>query len=763
MKKQKEIKILGSEVEAVRKLPDVYIGALGNKGFINMIREIIQNCFDEQMKGNNTNPFIRCSYDEITHIVSVEDFGQGIPYHQQALVFSKLHSSSNYDKEEGSGEYSSGKNGMGATITNFLSKAFVVESFRVDEPKAHRVSFVEGELTKEEDFPNKDKRTGLRTVFQPSDMMGDITVTSDDVYNLIWKIIKLCKIGTKVEYTFTKKSGKSSTVMIENNRGIYEILDMICPKSLVAPIYMTYDNGTMKADILLTYDAKDINDQVIMSFGNTCPTDGGTHVDGFSAALIKYFKNYMNKIFLVNNRKKLVVNNTDICTGLRAVVSVYHIKPLFSGQSKEVFSKEDMKPFVAEVVANGLNEWAAAYPADLQKIATYIKNVCEIRSKQDTEKVKMADSYKTSVISGLPDKYIKPNKKGYFELIICEGDSAAAGMQNNRNKDCQGIFPIRGKMPNPYTTPTKKYFENEEVAGICKLCGYDKYQKNFDPNKFKPDKVIIAADADADADHIKCLVLGFFLRYMPFAVEAGKIYTAIPPLYGVEIGGKMNFYATEEQYAEYITKEFSKKYSIYVSGQKKPMTKEQIIKLLVDNKDYRDILESAADNHAVEPELLEFLLINKDLPQKQLESKLKKVYRFMTTEKRNNTIIVTGAYNGSIKSVFMNQNLFNDCAKVLNFIRSNSSMKFVVDGYEASLYQLMMLFKKFTPDKVTRYKGLGEMPPTLLGSSTIIPGMGRTIRQYTSEDAESDFVHISGLQANKSVFLNMEITASDLK
>ena len=140
--KQKEIRILNDEVEAVRKLPDVYIGALGNHGYLNMYREILQNSLDEIIKGNTLDKNITVSFDSRSKICIIEDHGQGIALDMLAPVFSVLHSSSNYDKVEGSGDYSSGKNGMGATITNFLSKFFIVESYRMDG-SAGKVEFEE--------------------------------------------------------------------------------------------------------------------------------------------------------------------------------------------------------------------------------------------------------------------------------------------------------------------------------------------------------------------------------------------------------------------------------------------------------------------------------------------------------------------------------------------------------------------------------------------------------------------------------------------
>lgn len=333
--KQDEIKFLDTEVQAVRQLPDVYIGALGNHGFVNMCREIIQNCLDEIIKGNTLDKNIIVSYDARSHVVITEDNGQAIPIDLLAKVFYKLHSSSNYDKEEGSGKYSSGKNGMGATITNFLSKFFIVESYRMDGT-AGRVEFEEGVLVKEKKIKCPKGKHGLITTFAPSDMMGNITVEPEEIAQLIWKIVHLCKVGTKVVFNSIDSNGRKNRVVIENKNGIYEMLNNVVDKRVIEPIYFTQDNGTMKVEVLLTYDLGNMDgDPKILGFANMCPTDGGTHIDGFLDAVVKYFRNYMNKIYLANN-KKLTVTAQDIRTSLCAVVSVFHINGLFTGVEIQV-------------------------------------------------------------------------------------------------------------------------------------------------------------------------------------------------------------------------------------------------------------------------------------------------------------------------------------------------------------------------------------------------------------------------------------------
>lgn len=752
-KQQKEIQVIDDPVVAVRKLPDVYIGALGNAGYLNMYREIIQNSLDEIIKGNTLDKNIIISFDERTHTCIVEDNGQGIEINMLIPVFSILHSSSNYDKKEGSGEYSSGKNGMGATITNYLSKFFVVESYRPNG-EAAKVEFEEGKINSKglQIIKPKNGKHGLITTFAPSDMMGQITVTKEEVYNLTWLISHLCSIGTTITFNAIDKMGRASKTIIKNNNGIYEMFDTICEKKVFNPIYYTEDNGTMKVEVLFSYDIANMDDPKILGFANMCPAHLGTHIDGYLDAIIKYFRDYMNKIYLVNN-KKLQVNAQDIRTGLRAVVSVFHVAPMFSGQSKEFFSKEDMKPYIHQVTLRALDNWAKNNPNELQKISKYLKEVCEIRMKSDNEKVKMSDKYTTSVVSGMPAKYKKPNGKGPFELWIVEGDSCASAMENNRNKATQAIFPIRGKLINGFTTPTKRFFENEEVASIFKICGYNGYQKKFDPAQFKPEKVVISTDADADGSHIQCLLFGLFLRYLPFVIQEGKLYCSTPPLYGVSLGkNKMKFFANNIEYVEYVQSVFCKENTIAnIKG--KAYTKQQITKILYDNIDYVKYINHVCSTYAIDPVLLEFILYNLNLgiETAKFKSVIQKQFKFVKVTNENGVIMIRGLVGSRYQTVFCNQRMFADCYKLIEMI-NNSDKFYIVNGQQVTLLGLMNLFSEFEPKNLTRYKGLGEMPPKMLGESTVIPGMGRTLRQYTIEDCKKELKYITELQSDKSVF-----------
>ena len=710
-KKQKEIKIIDNPVEAVRKLPDVYIGALGNAGYINMYREIVQNSLDEIIKGNTLDKNIIISFGERTHTCIVEDNGQGIEINMLVPVFSVLHSSSNYDKKEGSGEYSSGKNGMGATITNYLSKFFVVESYRPNG-EAGKVEFNEGVLSSKglQKIKPKKGKHGLITSFAPSEMMGHITVTIDEIYNITWLITHLCVIGTRILFNTIDRMGRTNKVIIENKNGIFELIDNICEKKVFTPAYFCNDNGTMKAEVLFSYDVANMDDPEILGFANMCPTSAGTHIDGFLDAIVKYFRDYMNKIYLANS-KKLQVNAQDIRTGLRAVISVFHVNPLFTGQSKQIFSKEDMKPYIYQLTLNSLDEWAKNNPGDLQKVCKYLKEVCEIRIKSDKEKIKMSDKYVSSAVTGLPAKYKKPNGKGDFEFWIVEGDSCASAMENNRDKMHQSVFPIRGKIINAFTTPTKKYFENEEVASIFKICGYNGYQKKFNPDDFKPSKVVIAADGDPDGAHIQCLLFGLFLRYLPFVIEQGKLYAANPPLYGISIGkNKMKFFENNIDYIEYVQSVFCKENTICNMNGKK-YTKQAITKILYDNMDYINLMSKACNTFAIDYDLLETILYNMNLGigSRKFKSAIEKKFKFVKVINQNGVTIIDGLVGKFYQMVFCDDRLFSMCKELIELI-NHSDKFYMVNGQVVTLLGLMNLFSKFEPKNITRYKGLIASP-----------------------------------------------------
>lgn len=749
-----EIKQIEDFVEQVRKTPDVYIGEVyGSKAFFTMLREIVQNSLDEIAKGAAFSKIIFIEYDERTHCITIQDNGRGIPHGKIEIIFGSSHTSSNYDKKPG--EYSSGKNGMGASVTCALSSSFIVESYVVG--KGVHAEFHEGHFWKKGEVEIKcdENAQGTKISFIPNEaIIGEITATAQDVYNFIAHIIPSTTLGTHVEYIGIDKKGKKAVIeSIDNQDGIMTYLINMTTNPYIEPVVVYVDDGTHRLHAAFTYDISAENGmESITALNNTCPTDGGTHVDGTLDGICKYFRDYMNKIYLVNTKSKITCTAQDIRQGLKLAICSCHLYHSYNGQAKETLSNPDMKPFCSQAMVNGLNEWFKTHSNDLQKLCKYFKEVAEMRLKTDKEKVKLSTKFESSSLSGLPSKYLKPNGKKGTELIIVEGDSAFGAARNVRDQATQGIFPVRGKIPNVFEKSRTEVLANAEIAGILTIIGAG-YGKNFDLDKCRVERVIIMADADPDGAHIRTLVLRFLCMYCKPLVMAGRVYAALPPLFAIQIGkGKYKYFTTMLDFVKYVQKEFSKSCTLAIG--KKVLSPKEVTALLYNNSDYVTELDKIANTYAIDPYLLEDMLKLRKQPFKKFQAGIMKKYRFLnvTLSSSGKTYIIQGIANEKYHEVFFDDRLIHECANVLPCIDGSEDI-YILNGLSVSLYTVMQEFNKFMPPKLERFKGLGEMDPSQLAPSTLRPDGDRVLVQYTIENFEKELEEMRYINSNKDMLL----------
>ena len=395
-----------------------------------MAREIWQNSFDELDKPSSPCSWVKISFDERTYGFTCEDNGRGIPFGEILRIFTNPNTSSNYTKKPG--EYSSGLHGVGAKVVNAMSHRFIIESY-LYTGEGRRVEFTEGYPWKkgEAKIPNPDKKQGTMIYFEPSvDALGKISISWKDVYSWLVNIIPLSKIGATVYFTAVDMKGNTHTGTIVNEDGImtYLINDVQTP--LIAPIVLSRDTGYMKMDIAFTWDAAESATDHIIAFANKCPTIFGTHIDGFEAGVTQFFTSYMNKVYLASMKKnKLSIIKNDVKSGLKAIVTVSHLKPIFDGQSKEKLSNDDMLPFVRDTCIELLDDWAKKNTKDLATICKYLKDIAEVRTSADKQRVRLTDKYNKSKLTGLPSKYVAPKDRRGAEFFITEGDSAAGTLR----------------------------------------------------------------------------------------------------------------------------------------------------------------------------------------------------------------------------------------------------------------------------------------------------------------------------------------------
>lgn len=441
-----EIKQLKDFQTGVQKRPGVYIGSLQNKGLQSMVKEIYQNAVDQLVDPTSPCNWISFTYNENTLETIVEDNGKGFPKDKVITILTTMHTSKNFEKRPY--EYSSGTNGAGSAIVNALSSVFNIESYKYDGT-AFRVEFINGypKTKAPVNIPNKSKKQGTKISFIPNgDILGEMNLSWKHMYKFIKIILSFTPIGSTVDFCGIDKQGVEHKEKIVNKDGIITDIIMKSTHPMVKPIICFADDGYRKVEAAFTFDSgdKDGPDPIedVTSFANWSPTMGGTHIEGCTQGICKFFTQYMNNIYLAGNQQKNKKNPTkvmpvDIKTGLKVVINAAHLEPQYSAQAKEVLSNPDMLDFATNTIMNGLEKWAKDNPNDLLKLCKYFKDIAELRIKQNSEKVKIVNKYQANTITGYPDKYVKPIKQKK-EFIIVEGDSAAGTVTKGRDINTQG-------------------------------------------------------------------------------------------------------------------------------------------------------------------------------------------------------------------------------------------------------------------------------------------------------------------------------------
>ena len=794
--------------EAVRHLPGMYIGATGNVGWKACIREIFQNAIDEMIKKESPCNHVVFVFDEKTQSATVIDNGRGIPLGHIVQIYTSAHMSTNFEETKKPFEYSSGTHGVGGGVAMALSKKFIVQSTVLGE--CHKVEFDSGIPWKKGEVKVKadpEMSQGTMVYLEPDiDIIGETNLSVEEIYQtLVLKIFPLIPRGYTIDFTGLKYDGSSFVQHLVNTEGIKWDLQRKIQKPLITPIEFGDDTGIMKFHAVFTYDPSDMNDREdIDAYANYTPCVG-VNVDGFLSGLCSFFMGYVNKIYLKN--AKITINSNDVKTGLKAVVDAAHLTPTFTGQGKTAINNPDLEKFIIDLTKKSLDGWSKTNPTELNKLCKYFKDIAEIRIKLENGKTKLSNQYAKSVISGDPDKYLKPTGKDNLELYIVEGDSAYGSARSARNHETDGIYPIRGKIINAFTATKANFFKNSETAAICKLItGQDRYDPNFDAKKSRFKKIIFMTDADPDGNHIRTLLLRMFLMYYPSFLENGMVYAACPPLFGIKQNGKIRYFATNVELGKYTQSLFSKKYTLEDTKTKKQLSQSEMSKLFGLNVDYTKTLETASYICGVDVRVLEDVLIQiadeidftvrntssyafaqarfsmssinqntlsgmidsqvsyslKNLDIQKMKKRIESKYRFMNVSIVNGTLLISGLAFEKNQNIPINATFIRNCYEAIRLIAKNERRYFRVNGQVMSLYEVMNLIDKLLPN-LMRFKGLGEQNPSELRESTMSI-QNRTLIQYTLESAKDEIEMIRIIDSDKSALLRgIHITRQDLE
>ena len=562
-------------LEAVRKRPAMYIGSTDTKGLMHCLWEIIDNAVDEALSGFGTEIDVTLGHDGS---IAVTDTARGIPVDIEPrtglsgveVVFTKLHAGGKF----GAGSYNAtgGLHGVGASVVNALSSRLDVEVDR--DGVTWGLSFKHG-------IPGTFDADGPTAKFAPGAQLARVGKAKRGVS------------GTRVRYwpdrqiflpdaqlsleSLTGRARQTSflvpglAIRVRDERGdevveevhrhdggIAEFCEFLAPDQAVTDMIrlqgtdrftetvpMLDDSGSLtptdverdlEVDIALRWGAG--YDTVTRSFVNIIATPkGGTHVQGYERALTKAMAKALDGTRLLKSGEE--VTKEDALEGLTSVVTVRLAEPQFEGQTKEVLGTPAVNRLVAKIVEAELGEFlTSTKPAIRQQARAVMEKVVSAsRTRVAARAHKEAQRRKTALESStLPPKLkdCRSNDVDKCELFIVEGDSALGTAQRARDSEFQALLPIRGKILNVQKASVGDMLKNVECASIIQVVGAGS-GRTFDLDAARYGKVIFMADADSDGAHIRCLLATLFFRYMRPLLEAGRVYTAVPPLHRFEI------------------------------------------------------------------------------------------------------------------------------------------------------------------------------------------------------------------------------------
>ncbi|GAB6892988.1 DNA topoisomerase IV subunit B [Cutibacterium acnes subsp. elongatum] len=572
-------------LEAVRKRPAMYIGSTDTRGLMHCLWEIFDNGVDEALAGYGRR--ITVTLEKAGSIL-VTDEGRGIPVDVEPrtglsgleVVYTKLHAGGKF----GGGAYnvSGGLHGVGASVVNAVSARLDVEvdrkstvwgmSFRrgvpgVFEGEGPDAPFTSGSGVRK---VGKAKRgvTGTRVrywpdrqIFLPDAKLSwskladrarqtaflvpglEIVITdergiqtdpeTDDVLETVSETMRFDGgISEFAEYLATDQP-VNNVMRLQGEASFTETVPMLDENGGMTPTDVDRDLGV---DIALRWGTG--YDTTVRSFVNIIATPkGGTHVQGFEQGLLRAFSAGLEGTRILKSSEEIVKD--DVLEGMTAVVTVSLAEPQFEGQTKEVLGTPPVRRLVARIVEDKMTAFlTSAKAADkpvaralMEKVVNASRTRVAARAHKENQRRKNALES-----SHLPPKLkdCRSSDPDVTELFIVEGDSALGTANVARNSEHQALLPIRGKILNVQKADLGAMLKNAECASIIQVVGAGS-GKTFDLDQARYGKVIFMADADSDGAHIRCLLATLFFRYMRPMVEAGRVFSAVPPLHRFEL------------------------------------------------------------------------------------------------------------------------------------------------------------------------------------------------------------------------------------
>ncbi|MDO4913265.1 MAG: DNA topoisomerase (ATP-hydrolyzing) subunit B [Bifidobacteriaceae bacterium] len=540
-------------LEAVRIRPGMYIGSTGPRGLHHLVYEIVDNSVDEALAGFASHIEVSILPD---NAIKVVDDGRGIPVDEVPgegvsgveTVMTKLHAGGKF----GGGGYavSGGLHGVGISVVNALSTRVEIEVRRqgFHWTQTYIDQHPTAPLKKGEPMA-ENETTGTSVTFWPDAKIFETTVYDFETLRARFQQMAFLNKGLKISLTDLRASDQAHdevagddkaeevrTVTYKYDHGIKDYVNYLVKTRKVNPVIpeaIDFESEDQKigisAEIAMQWTTA--YSESVHTFANTISTtEGGTHEEGFRAALTSLVNRYARDKNILKDKDENL-SGDDVREGLTAVVSVKLTTPQFEGQTKTKLGNSEAKAFVQRVMTDKLGDWFDAHPNEAKNVIQKAIEASRARlaAKKARENTRRKSIFETA---GMPDKLkdCQSNNPEECELFIVEGDSAGGSAIQGRNPITQAILPLRGKILNTERASIDRMMKSDTIESLITAVGGG-YGEDFDISKVRYHKIIIMADADVDGAHIATLNLTLFFRYMRPMITAGYVYVAMPPLY----------------------------------------------------------------------------------------------------------------------------------------------------------------------------------------------------------------------------------------
>lgn len=531
-------------LEAVRMRPGMYIGSTSKEGLHHLVWEIVDNSIDEALAGFASHIQVFIEPDDS---ITVVDDGRGIPVDIQEktgrpaveTVFTVLHAGGKF----GGGGYkvSGGLHGVGSSVVNALSTQLDVHVHK--NGKIHYQEYRRGHVVADLEVVGDTDRTGTTVHFIPDPKIFTETTTFDfDKLNKRIQELAFLNRGLQISIT-DKRQGLEQTKHYHYEGGIASYVEYINENKDVifdTPIYTDGEMDDITVEVAMQYTTG--YHENVMSFANNIHThEGGTHEQGFRTSLTRVINDYARKNKLLKDNEDNLTGE-DVREGLTAVISVKHPNPQFEGQTKTKLGNSEVVKITNRLFSEAFSDFLMENPQIAKRIVE--KGILAAKARVAAKRAREVTRKKSGLeISNLPGKLAdcSSNNPAETELFIVEGDSAGGSAKSGRNREFQAILPIRGKILNVEKASVDKILANEEIRSLFTAMGTG-FGAEFDVSKARYQKLVLMTDADVDGAHIRTLLLTLIYRYMKPILEAGYVYIAQPPIYGVKVGSEIKEY-----------------------------------------------------------------------------------------------------------------------------------------------------------------------------------------------------------------------------